>query len=77
MKKYLNLTTGYILFLLGLSIIFFSLGLTIKNLDKENDELKDFIEVQAEQINRCNSEQNVLYESYLKLEEKYGIGGEK
>lgn len=70
MKKIFNLTTGYILTALGLSIILFSLCLTINNLDNENNNLKRIIEEQGNSLIKCNSENNNLYDNYIKLEEQ-------
>ena len=70
MKKILNITTVYILCCIGLIMIFTGLLLEINNLNKQVKEHSEFINVQGNQINKCNAENSSLYKNYLELEEK-------
>lgn len=62
--------TGVIIFNIGVVIIIIGLLLQIYDLRKENKELQELTDVQAEQIIQCNAEENALYGEYLKLEEE-------
>ena len=44
--------------------------LEINNLNKQVKEQSEFINVQGNQINKCNAENSSLYNNYLELEEK-------
>ena len=70
MKKIINVNTGYVLFCIGLIMIFTGLLLEINNLNKQVKEQSEFINVQGNQINKCNAENSSLYKNYLELEEK-------
>ena len=70
MKKILNITTVYILSCIGLIMIFTGLLLEINNLNKQVKEQSEFINVQGNQINKCNAENSSLYKNYLELAEK-------
>lgn len=70
MKKILNITTVYILSCIGLIMIFTALLLEINNLNKQVKEQSEFINIQGNQINKCNAENSSLYKNYLELEEK-------
>lgn len=62
--------TGVIIFNIGVVIIIIGLLLQIYDLRKENKELQELTDVQAEQIIQCSAEENALYGEYLKLEEE-------
>lgn len=51
-------------------MIFTGLLLEINNLNKQVKEQSEFINVQGNQINKCNAENSSLYKNYLELEEK-------
>ena len=70
MKRILNVKTAYTLFFLGLIMIYTGLLLKINNLNNQISELRDFVDIQGKQINKCNAENSSLYKNYIELEEK-------
>jgi len=70
MKKILCVKTGYILLCISLIMIFTGLLLEINNLNNQVKELSEFVNIQGNQINKCNAENSSLYKNYLELEEK-------
>ena len=51
-------------------MIYTGLLLKINNLNNQISELRDFVDIQGKQINKCNAENSSLYKNYIELEEK-------
>ena len=51
-------------------MIYTGLLLEINNLNNQISELRDFVDIQGKQINKCNAENSSLYKNYIELEEK-------